>query len=181
MHYFKDMAGFVADKKVFCGIDVHEKFWNLCFICDGEVVETTKIPSDPVKLLFLLKHHYSRAREVSCVYEAGFSGTGLYRKLRRHGYRCIITPPSLLPQSGSKVKTDKRDAQALASYLSADLLKAIYVLPEAVEADRRVIRRRSQLVKKVTRVKNQTKSFLHQHGLKKPETIKNNWSCGYVA
>lgn len=180
MRYYKDIKNFVSGKRVFCGIDVHYNHWNLCFVCDGEVVEKLELSTDVVKLLFLFKS-YRTARQINCVYEAGFSGTWLCRKLRAAGYASMITPPNLVPHSGSKVKTDKRDAQALAFYLSAGLLKSVYILPSHVEADRRVVRRRGQLVKKVTRAKNETKSFLHLHGLKKPEEIKTNWSGRYIS
>ena len=179
MRFFKDIKSFTSGKKVFCGIDVHVKHWNLCFVSDGEVVESLRIRPDFLRLLFLLKN-YSSARAISFVYEAGFSGTSLYRKLVKAGYCCIITPPSLVPQTSSKVKTDKRDAEALAFFLSANQLKSIYILPADVEADRRVIRRRSQLVRKVTRVKNEIKSFLYLQDLKKPEDIKSNWSRRYL-
>jgi transposase len=60
------------------------------------------------------------------------------------------------------------------------LLKAVAIPPPDVEADRRLNRRRPQLVKKQTRIKNQIQSFLHVHGLNRPETIKTCWSKAYV-
>lgn len=124
--------------------------------------------------------NYKSARKLKLVYEAGFSGFWFYRMLKSDGYDCIVTPPSLTPQTADKVKTDKRDAQKLAQYLAADLLKSVYVPPPNVEADRRIIRRRAQLVKKQTRAKNQIKAFLHLHGLKTPEAIKQSWSNNYL-
>ena len=182
MQFFKDIQKFVANKKVFCGIDVHIKHWSICFICDGEVVQTLKLqrPTGPA-LLLILKKYYQSARSIHCVYKAGFSGTWLCRLLLDAGYNCIITPPNLTPRSGTKVKTDKRDAQDLASYLSAGLLKSVYLLPKKVESDRRIIRRRGQLVKKVTRAKAELKAFLNLHGIKKPEEIKNSWTKMYMS
>jgi transposase len=179
MEYFKDIKTFVASKHVFCGIDIHFGHWNLCFVCDGEVVEKTKIPNS-YKTLKMRLSKYSQARKISIVYEAGFSGFWLYRKLISDDYDCIVTPPSKMPKSENKVKTDKRDAQKLAFYLSAGLLKVVYVPPADIESDRRVVRRRAQLVKKQTRAKNHIKSFLHLQGLKTPENIKTNWSNLYL-
>jgi transposase len=179
MQYYKDIENFVKGKKVFCGVDVHLKFWIICFYCDGEVVEKSRIDYGYSQFLHSLKH-YAGAREMRIVYEAGFTGFWLYRKLTADGYHCIITPPVLVPRSGSKVKTDKRDAEKLASYLSAGILKRIYVPPVEVESDRRVVRRRSQLVKKQTRCKNQIKSFLHLHDIGKPGEIKTHWSNAYL-
>lgn len=180
MRYFQDTQGFVIGKVVFCGIDMHFKHWNLCFLCDGEVVEKLAISAEFGKLLNVLKR-YSLARQISLVYEAGFCGFWLCRQLEAHGYACMVTPPSLIPQLASKVKTDKRDAEALASYLAAGLLKAVYVPPPEVEADRRIIRRRAQLVKNLTRDKNQIKSFLHLHGIQAPKDIRSKWSRAYLA
>ena len=179
MEYFKDIKNFVASKHVFCGIDIHFGHWNLCFVCDGEVVEKAKIPNSYETLNMRLSK-YSQARKISIVYEAGFSGFWLYRKLILDNYDCIVTPPSKMLKSDNKVKTDKRDAQKLAFYLSAGLLKVVYVPPADIESDRRVVRRRAQLVKKQTRAKNHIKSFLHLHGLKTPEDIKTNWSNLYL-
>ena len=180
MQYYKDIQKFVKGKKVFCGIDAHLKFWVVCFYCDGEVLEKTRINFGYPELLDRLKL-YNAARQIRLVYEAGFSGFWLYRKLLADGYHCIITPPALIPRSASKVKTDKRDAVKLASYLAAGILKSIYVPPIEVESDRRVVRRRSQLVKKQTRSKNEIKAFLHLHGIDKPVNIKTCWSSRYMS
>lgn len=179
MQYYKDIENFVKGKKVFCGIDVHLKFWILCFYCDGEVVESTRIDFGYSQLLTLLKR-YEACREMRMVYEAGFIGFSLYRKLMADGYNCIITPAVLIPRSGSKVKTDKRDALKLASYLSAGLLKSVYVPPAEVESDRGVIRRRAQLVRNQTRCKSQIKSFLYLRGVTRPKGIKKHWSNAYL-
>jgi transposase len=179
MKSFKDIAGFVKDKKVFCGIDIHEKKWDVCFICDGEVVQSERIPGEYSKLKSLLAP-YILSRGLEIVYEAGFSGTWLYRRLTDDGYCCIITPPGLVPVNTDKVKTDKRDARKLATYLSAGLLKSVYVLPAWAESNRRIVRRRSQLVKKCSRAKNEIRSFLHLHGIKRPPEIRTNWSGLYL-
>jgi len=179
MKLYKDIKSFVKGKKVFCGIDIHKKNWSVCFVCDGEVVQTGSIPSAYGKLKALLKP-YSMSRDLEIVYEAGFSGTWLYRQLTREGYSCKITPPGLVPVNTDRVKTDKRDARKLASYLAAGLLKSVYVLPDWAESNRRILRRRSQLVKKTSRAKNEIRSFLHLHGLKRPAAIKCNWSGLYM-
>ena len=180
MNYLKDIKSFVASKHVFCGIDIHYGHWNLCFVCDGEVVEKIRIPNNYESLKMRLTK-YSLARKISIVYEAGFSGFWLYRRLISDNYDCIVTPPSKMLKSENKVKTDKRDAQKLAFYLSAGLLKVVTVPPSNIESDRRVVRRRAQLVKKQTRAKNHIKSFLHLHGIKTPENIKTHWSNFYLA
>lgn len=180
MRNFKNIRAFVDGKQVFCGIDVHEKHWVVCCVCDGEVVEKTQIRSKYAILKHLLIN-YSGARKLRCVYEAGFSGFWLCRQLRADGYSCMVTPPSLTPQSGSKVKTDKRDAQKLAFYLSANLLKSVWLPPKDIESDRRIVRRRAQVVRNKKRAKHQILSFLKLHGFERPESIKTNWSQKHLA
>jgi transposase len=179
LRYFKDIKKFIKDKAVFCGIDVHKNHWNLCFVCDGEVVEKVRIASKYIMLKAVLVN-YSGARKMQLVYEAGFCGFWLYRKLTKDGYNCKVTPPSKTPKSGDLVKTDNRDSETLAFYLAAGLLKSVYVPPEAVESDRRVIRRRRQLRKQQTSAKNQINSFLNLHDLEMPETIKQRWTNHFM-
>ncbi len=180
MRYLKDISRFVENKVVFVGMDVHKKDWSLCFYCDGEVVEQQRILSRYELLHQLLLRRYSSAREIRLVYEAGFSGFWLYRRLTADGYDCMVTPPALIPKTHSKVKTDRRDARQLAQLLAADLLKAVYVPPAEIESDRRVVRHRAGLVKKITGIKNSISALLHLHGIEKPAAIKTRWSGGYI-
>lgn len=180
MKYFKDSRKFVEGKVVFCGIDVHKTHWMVCFYCDGEVVEKMRLHAKYPVLKHALITGYATAREIRLVYEAGFSGFWLYRKLVADGYPCIVTPPNRVPKSGDKVKTDKRDAEKLAQYLAAGLLKAIAVPSPRAEADRRVGRRRRQLVREQTRSKNRIHSFLHLHDHSKPAEIGVCWSRAYM-
>jgi transposase len=179
MIHYKDIKNFVDSKMVFVGMDIHKKHWNLAFLCDGEIVETIRIQSDYLRLLNRLSH-YSSARKVSLVYEAGFCGYWLYHNLNRDGYSCMVTPPTTIPKTTSKVKTDKRDCRKLASYLSAGLLKSVYVPPRDVEADRRIFRRRMDLMKQLRSTKNKIKSFLHLHGIKRPQEIGRAWTRAYL-
>ena len=179
MKNFKEMQSFINDKNVYVGIDVHKEHWVVCSVCDGEVVEKQKLQAKYTYLKYFLSR-YKQAHHIQIVYEAGFSGFWLYRQLTKERYHCIVTPPSLTPQNAGKVKTDKRDAQKLAFYLSAGLLKGVWVPPAKVESDRRVLRGRVQIVKKVTRAKHQIRAFLNLFGIKRPESIKTNWCKKYL-
>ena len=180
MKRFKNIESFIEGKAVFCGIDVHKKFWLVCIYCDNQIIEERRFKADSLVLLYFLAR-YCKAREINCVYEAGFSGFWLYHDLLKHGHNCIVTPPGLTPQTTSKVKTDKLDARKLAMYHAGGLLKSVWVPDKTLEADRRICRRRRQLVIQQTRAKNYVQSFLQLHNLKRPEEIKSNWSQAYVA
>jgi transposase len=180
MKTYKDTKEFVKGKNVFCGIDVHLKHWNLCFFCEGEVIEKHRLHPEYSVLKTLLHMRYASAKMVHLVYEAGFSGFWLCRKLRRDGYDCTVTPTTRIPRSTDRVKTDRRDAEKLACYLAAGILKAIAVPPTDIEADRRLCRRRKQIVKKKTRIQNQIKAFLYVHGLIQPDSVKASWSKSFM-
>lgn len=181
MKYFKDITLFVTNKAVFCGIDIHLKSWNLCFFCDGQIVEKTSIIGDFKNLSSHVSRLYSTAQSVHFVYEAGFSGFYLHRKLQEAGYECIITPPNRVPSILDKVKTDKRDAEKLARYLAGGLLKSVFVPPASVESERRLLRLRHSNQKKMTRIKNQIKSMLNLYGILWPKEEGNKWTKGYLA
>ena len=181
MKTLKSIENFVANKTVFCGIDVHKSHWNLCYFCDGIVIEKMQIPSESEALISHTARCFQSAVGVRFVYEAGFSGFYLYRRLKAAGYNCIVTPPSRIPSLHDKIKTDKRDAQKLAQFLAGGLLKSVFVPPLSIEADRQLLRLRAGTQKKLTRVKNQIKSHLYLQGLSLPQTMGNRWSRKSIA
>lgn len=181
MKYMNNIKYFVKNKMVFCGIDIHKHHWNLCYVCDGEVVEKLRIVGNWKILEANTKYHYDSARSVHFVYEAGFSGFYLYRHIKSSGYTCTITPPNRVPSSHDKVKTDKRDAKKLAKYLSAGLLKEVFVPPLSTESNRQLLRVRNGYQKKLTRVKNQIKSHINLYGLQWSSKDGNKWTKRYIA
>jgi transposase len=102
---------------------------------------------------------------VSVVYEAGPTGYGLYRELRRRGYHCEIVAPSLIPRrTGDRIKNDRRDCLRLAELSRAGELKAIWVPDEAHEAMRNLWRAREDAVEMRLKSRQQLKAFLLRHG-----------------
>lgn len=168
MYSYKDTSRFIENKRVFCGIDVHERHWDLAFFCSGEIIEQVRISSQYERLLSHVRRHYATASRVLFVYEAGYSGFYLYRRLHAAGYRCIITPPNRVPSASGRIKTDKRDARKLAQLLAGGFLKQVHVPSEYREAVRQLFRQRGSYQSKLTRVRNQIKSQLHLLGLEPP-------------
>jgi len=181
MKYLKDIERFVENKVVFCGIDVHESDNKLCYYCDGEVLEKTVVGSEAERIMNHTRKTYSKSKGVRFVYEAGFSGFYLYRKLKSFGYDCMVTPPSRIPRMGDKVKTDRRDAQKLAQFHAGGLLKEVWVPPLRIESDRQYVRLRDRSVKKLSRVKGQIKSHLKLTGKKWNKANGGYWTKRYMA
>ena len=108
------------------------------------------------KLLTRFEGNYVRI-----AYEAGHRGFGLYDMLTADGIECIVTPPSLIPtESGSRVKTEKKDSLKLAKLLESNMLKKVWVLSPEKRAHRQMVRTRSQIVDHRSDVMRQIKSLL---------------------
>jgi transposase len=100
-------------------------------------------------------------------YEAGPHGYPLCRFLRRHGYGCNIASPSKIPRKpGERVKTNRRDADAIARLSRAGELSSIHVPEPEDEAVRDFLRARWQTAKHQHRARQQLKSFLLRHNFR---------------
>ena len=96
------------------------------------------------------------------VYEAGFSGYGLYDDVKEAGMECIVVSPADVPMSNKnkKFKTDRHDSKNLAKQFKSGSLEGIYVPDPIIREYRALVRLRNKLVKDRTRIKNYTKSNL---------------------
>lgn len=162
--YFNNKTSFVG-KKVFVGIDVHRKTYFVTCRCEKETVKRCQVEAEPEKLVDFLLRHFKGA-QIETVYEAGFSGFVLHRKLQEAGIESIvINPGSIEVCAGNKVKTDKRDSFKQAEQLAAGRLHSITIPTFERETMRLVVRSREQLIGKRTRLQNQLRSKFHQFGL----------------
>src|SRR5882724_7100366 len=93
--------------------------WDVRFL--GEI-DTTEAATR--KLVTKLGAKY---RQLTFCYEAGPTGYGLYRLIRKLGHDCIVAAPSLIPKKpGDRVKTNRRDAVGLAKLSRAGELTAVW-------------------------------------------------------
>ena len=96
-------------------------------------------------------------------YEAGPTGYGLQRFLAAAGVDCIVVAPSLIPETNSRVKTDRRDACKLARFLRSGDLTSIWISDEQTEALRDLERARDDARLAERRIKQQLLKFLLRH------------------
>ena len=83
--------------------------------------------------------------QLTFCYEAGPTGYGLYRLIRKLGNDCVVVAPSLIPKkSGDRIKTNRRDAVGLAKLLRARELTAVWAPDERHEAVRDLSRARER-------------------------------------
>lgn len=165
-------------KQLFVGIDLHRLRWHITIRTEDVELCSGGIPGQWDALKRLLER-YSGCR-IHAVYEAGYFGFWLHDHLEEFGARCVVTPPSLIPQDyGNHVKTDRKDSRKPAHLLAKGLLKEVWVPSQQERYHRQVIRRRRQLIGDRVRTQNRIKAELRFFGIEIPEPT-GRWSRAYL-
>jgi transposase len=150
------------------------------FLGDGEIVLAVTL-SRPTYDAFEKALSQFKGNYVRIVYEAGPGGFDLCERLTADGIECIVTPPSLIPtQSGSRVKTDKKDSLTLAKLLESNMLKKVWVLSPEERAHRQLARTRRQIVNHRSDVMRQIKSLLLFHSIEVPFSSRQQWTGPFI-
>lgn len=100
----------------YVGLDVHKETLAVAVADSGRqpARDWGKIESSREAVRKLMQRLGSPEKLQVC-YEAGPTGYGLCRWIKRLGIECLVVAPSLVPtKPGDKVKTDRRDARKLA-------------------------------------------------------------------
>jgi len=167
-----------SGQNVYVGIDVGRKSWSVSIHTEQFEHKTFVQPPDPEVLVRYLHKHFPGASYL-CVYEAGYCGFWPQRALIAAGVKCIVVHPCDVPTTDKerKNRTDRVDARKLARSLRNSELEAVYVPSQAAQEDRSLVRSRQQLVKKLTRCKNQVKALLACCGFTPPADVGGtHWS-----
>jgi transposase len=151
------------------GIDAHLSWLVIVEQCDEQ-------PPKPARkisvegLLQLVGEHRQAQREVFTCYEAGPLGFGLHRQLLKLGARNVVVRPRILAEYGQRAKTDRRDAEMLASNLDRFLggnrqaLAPIAVPTPEEEQRRGLARQREHLSRQRRRELQQARGTALFHG-----------------
>ena len=148
------------------GLDVHKASIVAAVLRPDEerVSWTTTIENEPVQIRKLVQRLQNRGA-LQFVYEAGPCGYQVHRELTALGQPCTIIAPSMTPRKpGDKVKTDRRDAEKLATLHRARQLTAIRVPTREEEAGRDLTRARESTVADRLRARNRVGKFLLRQG-----------------
>jgi transposase len=168
--------------EAFVGIDT-AKGRNAIAIADGdrggEVRYLGEVDASPASMTRIVRRLVEKYGRVQFCYEAGATGYGLYRLITALGHKCTVVAPSLIPRRpGERVKTNRRDAVALAKLFRAGELTPVWVPDEGHEAMRDLVRARSAAVETLRVHKQQVGAFLLKHGRHYPR--KKAWSMRYL-
>ena len=162
-------------KMVSIGIDMHKISWRITALVEGDTVLAITLASPNYEAFKKVISRF-KGNHLRIVYEAGPGGFDLYDRLTEDGIECIVTPPSLIPtESGSKVKTDKKDSYKLARFLESGMLKAVWVLSPEERAHRQLLRTRRQIVNHRSDVMRQIKSLLLFNSIDVPFKGTQHW------
>ncbi len=169
-------------REAFVGIDV-AKLKNAIAVAefgrDGEIRYFGEVEASDVSMRRVIQRIAAKFDHVHFCYEAGPTGYGLYRLIKSLGHECIVVAPSLIPRKpGDRVKTNRRDALALARLLRAGELTAVWVPDEGHEAMRDLVRARTAAVETLRVHRQQISAFMLKHGRIYPR--KKGWTMRYL-
>ena len=141
----------------------------------GEVRFAGEIPNRPDSVAKMAGRLTGKHGKLAFCYEAGPCGYGLHRQITMLGHDCVVVAPSLVrTRPGDRVKTDRRDATALAALFRAGELVPVWVPDDAHEAMRDLCRARQAAMEGLRRARQQVLSFLLRHGCS--YSAGNHWT-----
>ena len=154
---------------IYLGIDHHKSFSQLVALDDsGEVVFERRL-SSTVEAWSALKAELGEA-EVRCVLEAGWNWGKLYDILEELALNPILANPLKVRLiAESFIKTDRRDALALAQLLRMGWVPTVHVPTKEVRDQKNLLRQRAWLVRERTAIRNRIHSILDRNNLETPE------------
>jgi transposase len=168
--------------KLYIGIDVHKKSWTFHYQTDLFDGKTITQPANPNTLVEWVEKHYP-THEVTCAYEAGFSGYSAARLFQKKNWNVLVLNAADIPkpQKQNVVKTDKVDCRNICKQLKNEAVKSIKIPEEQRENFRSLFRERNNYVEGLRHVKLQIKSYLAYYGIPIPEEFDNaNWSKSFI-
>jgi transposase len=164
----------------FVGLDVHADTISAAIAeKEAAVRDLGTIPNREESIRKLAKRLTEGGPWAAC-YEAGPTGYTLYWQLTRLGIPCVVIAPSLVPtKAGDRVKTDRRDAQRLASSFRAGELTSVWVPDAAHEALRDLVRAREAAKQDQLRARHRLGKYLLRHGRRPPQHMRP-WGKHYL-
>ncbi len=166
----------------FIGIDVHKKQWTISIRWRGRELKRFSMNPNPEELHRFMNKNYPGGNYHS-VYEAGFCGYWIHRRLTELGFENRIVNAADIPttQKEKVQKRDESDAGKQSRELESGSLKSIYVPDKYHQHLRSLVRLRFRLVSHQTRIKNRIKGFLHFNGIPIPAHREmSHWSRPFI-
>ncbi|MGQ0826742.1 MAG: IS110 family transposase [Actinomycetota bacterium] len=140
------------------GMDVHRSFAQIAVVEDGLCRDEGRIGVKPEDLRAWAE---TLEPDDEVALEATTNSDAIATMLRPLVRRVVVSNPRKTRAiAEAKVKTDKVDARILAQLLAADFLPETWVADDRTRMLRRLVMRRTHLVRQRTRLKNQVHAVL---------------------
>src|SRR5713226_5713958 len=149
------------------GIDVHKRESQIYILAEGGEVIERRIRTEPERFAAVLGGRL-RAR---MLIEASTDSEWVARCLEALGYEVVVADPNFAPMYATRtrrVKTDRRDARALAEACLLGAYRAAHRLSDAQRHVRARLLVRDTLVRTRTRYISLIRALLRQHGWQVP-------------
>jgi transposase len=142
----------------FIGLDVHRDFCEVA-IAEGRALRSAgRIETTPAALRLFAE---SLGSEDSVALEATTQAAQVARLIEPHVARVVIANTRKLAAiTQAKAKTDRLDTRTLARLLASGYLEQVWAPDEETRSLRRLVARRSRLVRARTRAKNEVHGVL---------------------
>ncbi len=162
------------------GIDVHKKESQICLLADGGELIEQRIRTEPERFAAVLGER-PRAR---VLIEASTDSEWVARCLEELGHEVIVADPNFAPMYATrtrKVKTDRRDARALADACLLGAYRPAHRLSDPQRHVRGRLTVRDALVRTRTRYISLIRALLRQHGYRVPSGSAEGFSGRVLA
>ncbi|WP_190194778.1 IS110 family transposase [Streptomyces minutiscleroticus] len=147
-------------------MDVHRDFAQLAVVEDGFLRDAGQVSCRPESLRDWAQ---TLRPDDEVALEATGNSEAIVALIRPRVARVVVSNPMKTRAiAEAKVKTDKVDARILAQLLAADFLPPVWLPDEVTRRRRRIIARRTHLVRQRTRIKNQVQAILHRNLMPRP-------------
>jgi len=165
----------------YVGLDTHKETIavSVADAAGGKARYFGEVANRPAAIKKLIQRLSPEGEVVSYCYEAGPCGYGIYRQITQSGHACQVVAPSLIPRRpGDRIKTDRRDSEALARLHRAGELTSVWVPDEEQEAIRDLTRAREDMKHLERQSKQRLNAFLLRHG-RYYVAGKSKWTQAY--
>jgi len=163
----------------FVGLDYHQDSVQVCVLdSEGELLSNGSVANDAATIARAATRH---GRPKRMAIEACCGAANLAEELRTE---CRLPvqlghPGYVARMKRSPDKTDWGDAHLLADLVRVNYLPAVWLAPEPIRQLRRLVRYRTQLVRRRTEVKLRTRAVLRENRIRYSES--RPWTKAWLA
>ena len=151
----------------FVALDVHKHYLVVAAVDARQTVVLQPTRIGLAGIATWMTRHLRRSDAV--VLEAGPNTWHIYDQLQPHVASVTVANPQQVKMiAAARVKTNARDALALAKLLAADFVPTVWVPPAEGRALRALVAHRTRLIRQRTQARNRLHSILHSHALVPP-------------